>query len=124
MRIELPFPPAELNPNKRIHRLALIGIKQRYKMQCGLLANLAMKKSVWVPPTTTGTVPLTITYVMPDKRKRDRDNLLAASKQALDAVAEALGIDDNQFEPITLRREFGKKPGDMIVEILWIVEKI
>lgn len=32
-------------------------------------------------------------------------------------VAQALGIDDNEFEPITLRREYGKKPGAVILRI-------
>ena len=47
----------------------------------------------------------------------DRDNLLAASKRGLDMVAKALGVDDSQFEPILIRREFGKRPGAMIVEV-------
>jgi len=63
-----------------------------------------------------GTVPLKITFVQPDKRKRDLDNLLAASKSALDSVAQAIGIDDKQFDPITISRGYGEV-GKMILEI-------
>ena len=58
-----------------------------------------------------------ITFVQPDRRGRDRDNLLAACKPMLDGVADALGVNDSQFEPVTIRREYGKKPGAVRVEI-------
>lgn len=115
MRIELPFPPAKLNPNARHHWKALLKVKETYGQQCFLLANAARRSASWVP--AKGEIPLTITYVVPDRRKRDRDNLLAASKRGLDMVAKALGVDDSQFEPILIRREFGKRPGAMIVEV-------
>jgi crossover junction endodeoxyribonuclease RusA len=51
------------------------------------------------------------------RRARDRDNLLAASKPMLDGVVDALGINDSQFEPVTIRREYGKKPGGVRIEI-------
>lgn len=115
MRIVLPFPPASLNPNRRHHWSDLVEAKQTYGMNCYLLTNSARHKTAWVPPK--GEIPLKITFVVPDKRRRDRDNLLAASKRGLDMVARALGVDDSQFEPVTLRREYGKKPGAMIVEV-------
>ena len=115
LRIELPFPPAKLNPNARHHWKALLKVKETYGQQCFLLANAARRSASWVP--AKGEIPLTITYVVPDRRKRDRDNLLAASKRGLDMVAKALGVDDSQFEPNTIRREFGRSPGAMVVEI-------
>ena len=115
MRIDLPFPPAKLNPNARHHWTALVKVKEKYGQDCFTLANAARKRAAWVPHK--GDIPLTITYIVPDRRKRDRDNLLAASKRGLDSVAKALGVDDSQFEPILIRREFGKRPGAMIVEV-------
>ena len=35
----------------------------------------------------------------------------------LDGVADALEINDCQFEPMTIRREYGKKPGGVSIEI-------
>ena len=36
----------------------------------------------------------------PDRRHRDLDNLLAASKPIIDGMAQALGVDDSRFKPI------------------------
>jgi crossover junction endodeoxyribonuclease RusA len=60
---------------------------------------------------------LTITFEMPDKRKRDADNCLAAAKGALDGLADALFVNDQLFQPILIYRMEGKKPGKLLVEI-------
>jgi Holliday junction resolvase RusA-like endonuclease len=62
-------------------------------------------------------IPVVITFVQPDKRRRDRDNLLAALKPALDGIAIALSVDDSQFEPVTICRQYGAKPGAVRVQI-------
>jgi crossover junction endodeoxyribonuclease RusA len=54
---------------------------------------------------------------MPDKRHRDADNCLAASKAGLDGVADALIVDDKRFQPITIYRVSGEKPGSLIVQL-------
>jgi Holliday junction resolvase RusA-like endonuclease len=54
---------------------------------------------------------------MPDKRKRDADNCLAAAKGALDGLADAMFINDELFQPIMIYRVAGAKPGRLIVEI-------
>jgi crossover junction endodeoxyribonuclease RusA len=65
----------------------------------------------------TETLQITITFVQKDKRHRDLDNLLAASKPALDGIAAALGVDDRCFEPITIQRAYSKEGSSTIVEI-------
>ena len=64
--------------------------------------------------TAGPTIPLCLTFCPPDKRRRDLDGLLSASKHTLDGVAKALGVDDSQFDPVTLRRG-DKTPGGMLV---------
>jgi Holliday junction resolvase RusA-like endonuclease len=54
---------------------------------------------------------------MPDKRKRDADNCLAAAKGALDGLADAMMVNDQLFQPIMIYRKLGTKPGKLIVEI-------
>jgi len=54
---------------------------------------------------------------MPDKRQRDIDNCLAASKSLLDGMADALQVNDKFFRPIEIDWVEGKKPGALIVEI-------
>ena len=58
---------------------------------------------------TDGLIPLNITFVQSDKRHRDLDNLLAASKPAIDGIAMALNVDDSIFEPITIKRGYNTK---------------
>lgn len=115
MRIELDFPPASLFPNrtKGTHWTVTHKAKTGYR-----------DNSVWLTKGqmngwkhTDGNIAMTITFVMPDKRLRDTDNCLAAAKAGLDGMAEALGVNDRQFQPVTIYREYGMKPGKMIVEL-------
>lgn len=117
LTIELPWPDAKLNPNrsKGTHWGMAAAIRKDAKMNAYALTLEAMSADrLW---KCSSEPSLTITFVQPDKRARDRDNLLAALKPALDGVAAALRIDDSQFEPITIRREYGAKPGCVRVEV-------
>jgi crossover junction endodeoxyribonuclease RusA len=117
IRVELPFPPAELNPNRKNgrHWGATHAVKDGYKRDCWALTLAAVGAGCIVPD---GDIALRLTFVQPDKRHRDRDNLLAASKALLDGFAAALKVDDSRFEPVTICRQYGKKPGAVIVEAL------
>lgn len=119
MRIELPWPSAKLNPNqsKGRHWSSGASLRKSAREEAFALTWRAMSIREFVRPAPAGTVPLTITFVQPDRRARDRDNLLAALKPSLDGVADALGINDSQFDPITIRRDWGAKPGSVVLEI-------
>ena len=45
----------------------------------------------------TGPLSLRITFHPPDKRRRDRDNMIAAFKAGQDGLSDSLGVDDSQF---------------------------
>ena len=83
MRIELDFPPAELFPNraKGTHWGKLYKLRSDYRDSSTWLAKHQIKN--W--KHGGGNIKLTVTFEMPDKRKRDADNCLAAAKGALDA---------------------------------------
>lgn len=117
MIIELPWPPAGLNPNRKNgkHWSSTHAIKARYLADCRYLVLLAMGASGYVPPV--GTLGLVITFAAPDKRRRDMDNLLASLKSGLDGVSQAFGVDDQHFEPITLKRAASVKPGKVTIEV-------
>src|SRR3546814_7576318 len=51
-----------------------------------------------------GPMALRIEFYPPDKRRRDLDNMLASFKYGIDAVAEAMGVDDSLFEFRLCRR--------------------
>jgi crossover junction endodeoxyribonuclease RusA len=117
LRIELPWPDARLNPNrsKGRHWAHTADLRGRARRDAWVLTHQAARSG---KPFEVGVpVALSITFVQPDRRQRDRDNLLAAMKPSLDGIADALGINDYQFDPITIRREYGAKPGAVIVEV-------
>ena len=115
MRIELDFPPAELFPNraKGTHWGKLYKLRSDYRENSTWLAKHQIKN--W--KHGGGNIKLTITFEMPDKRKRDADNCLAAAKGALDGLADALFVNDQLFQPILIYRQEGKRPGKLIVDI-------
>lgn len=124
MKITLPWPDAKLNPNrsKGMHWGGTAALRKKAKNEAFWLTRGAMMEHIALSPNvlpcaTGSAVPVVITFVQPDKRARDRDNLLAALKPSLDGVAGALGIDDSNFDPVTVRREYGPKPGSVIVEV-------
>ena len=63
-----------------------------------------------------GRLEVRVTVCPPDNRRRDLDNLLAMTKQGIDAIAEVLKVDDYSFE-YTLRRGVVSKGGKVIVRI-------
>jgi len=117
IRVELPFPDPALFPNRANGRH---WTTVRHAKDAARESAYVLTRKETGPrdkPLTLGDVPLVITFHSPDRRKRDRDNCLAAAKHQLDGVALALGIDDNRFEPLTVRRGEPVKGGLMVVEI-------
>jgi crossover junction endodeoxyribonuclease RusA len=119
--VDLPFPNSKLNPNrsKGVHWAATSALRKAARASAYALARVAALGTPWysVERRKAEAVPLVITFIQPDRRHRDRDNLLAACKPALDGVADALEINDSQFDPVTIRREYGTKPGGVRIEI-------
>lgn len=104
MQIKLPYPNKDLMPNRKNgkHWGATVGAKNDAFAEAFYLTKEVTKGVKW----PDGKVKITLTFVQDDKRHRDLDNLLAASKSLLDGVAHALGIDDKNFEPITIMRRY------------------
>lgn len=117
LAVTLPFPNKELNPNNANgkHWSVTAGLRKKAHADGFWLARQAARQIGWMP--VASELPLRVTFEVPDRRRRDRDNLLAAIKPSLDGVADALGIDDSQFEPTILRRIYGIKPGAVHIEV-------
>ena len=114
MQLILPLPPASLSPNKRNHWAVTSKAKKIEREQAHALT---LEYLIATHKFEEGS-HLKITYHLPGNRKRDADNLLAASKSALDGMADALRVNDNAFNPITVERVYGaEKPGYMLVEL-------
>jgi hypothetical protein len=113
--IRLPFPHPSLFPNRKNGKdyHATISAKQKQKDD-GFYATKAAGSFA----APDGYIPLSLLYLTPDKRHRDCDNMLAASKALLDGVALALGIDDKRFKPILIDFALGPdKVGALIAAV-------
>lgn len=91
-QVSLPWPPSELSPNSRIYWARRAKFAKNYKTLCW-----AMSKQAGMCVDWDGQVHVWLTFVPPDRRHRDHDNMIASAKYALDGVALALGINDRRF---------------------------
>ncbi|WP_067753065.1 RusA family crossover junction endodeoxyribonuclease [Orrella dioscoreae] len=101
LTIELPWPDMGLMPNRKNgrHWTATHGKMAAARDMAALAARQALGRNA-IP--SQGRMKVTLTFVAPDRRRRDIDNLLACMKSQMDGIAIALGVDDSQFRPITL----------------------
>lgn len=115
MILRLPFPASVLFPNRKNgkHWTASHDAKVSSR-ECGYFA---AKQARGDFSAGDGAIPLSIVFVQPDKRRRDLDGMLSAMKPALDGIAQALGVDDSRFRPITIDAGPVGKPGAVIVAI-------
>lgn len=113
MILTLPYPPSKLNPNRRQHFMALANAKKAYRRECGFEA-LAQG----LGKVKRDALGMRITFHPPDKRRRDRDNAIAAFKAGQDAISDVTGVDDSHFA-VTYTAGFGEPvPGGCVkVEI-------
>ena len=116
LTFQLPWPNPALSPNRAAgkHWGSTAALRQKAKSDGFTLARAAEKQFYGL----LGDIALTLTFAAPDQRRRDRDNLLSACKSALDGIALAIGVDDSQFEPVTLKRDYdANKNGFVLVEL-------
>ena len=117
MIIKLPFPDASLFPNRKNgkHWTATSAAKDAQKNDAYMLTKQAMQEQ----PSSFGEadIPLSLVYLTPDKRKRDLDNMLAASKSLIDGMAQALGVDDSRFKPVLVDWVQGPKGGALMAAV-------
>lgn len=112
LRIELPFPDRRLSPNSRVGWREKAAVVGRYREECGWTAVASYNVGVSTHGgggtlvignvrTLTPPVEATVTFVVPDRRRRDLDNLLAMLKPAWDGLTDAgvlAGDDASQFK--------------------------
>ena len=102
--IDLPWPPKELSPNARVHRMAKARAARTYRQDCGWATVEALGGIHRCPRVTGEALELIAEFRMPDKRWRDADNLLAMIKSGIDGVCDATGINDRAFRRVTVDR--------------------
>ena len=95
MRIVIPgLPPRDASPNARVHYMKLANVKRN--MKDVMIASVLEMPSMDRPDEPLEKAHLTITFRASDKRRRDIDNLLSASKAYVDGlVAAGVIVDDS-----------------------------
>ena len=117
LTIRLPWPDTSLMANRKNgkHWLSSHAAKVRARETAFFAAKEALGRNIL---TAAGQMPVSITWVAPNKIRRDLDGLLSAEKPRLDGIAAALGIDDSQFTPLILDRALdSEKKGFVLVDI-------
>lgn len=94
--IELPWPPKELNPNRRCHYMAKARKTKEYRQACGMTG---IAEGLRRRDYGDGDIPIRFDFFPPDNRRRDQDNLIASMKAAQDGLADAMGVNDSRFVP-------------------------
>ena len=93
----LPWPDRAMSPNARGHWSKGYKAKARYRRTAYSQAVMAGAGVVRGALAGEHPIPMRVTFVPPDRRRRDWDNMLASIKAGIDGIADALGIDDSRF---------------------------
>ena len=98
IELVLGWPPSNLSPNARLHWAKLARAKKQYRNACFSVSKEQLKKF------NTDSIPeklvLEMTFIPPDRRSYDRDNLVARMKAGIDGLADALKINDKRFNTV------------------------
>ena len=112
--VTLPWPHPSLSPNARVHFMALARVKKAARHDAAWAA-----KSANLTAPDSARVKVVLTFHPKDKRPRDRDNLLAMSKAALDGIADHLCVNDSRFEHhVYVSTPDPDKLGFVIIELM------
>ena len=110
--IEIPYLPKSLNEIVRMKNI----LRHLYYKECEKDAYYLVKAEKGRPREPFKRATISITYVFPDKRARDFDNLIGGSKGFIDGIKHAKVIEDDSWQK--LKMEFkgilGKKPKTLI----------
>ena len=116
MKITLPWPPSKTSKNgSQADYCGKARAAKAYKIDCAWHCTVQRIKPINV---LDGDIPVKITYHPPNNRRVDWDNLAGRAKQGWDAIAEATGVDDCKWWPVTCAKGAPVKNGKIVVELL------
>ena len=94
MKVVLPWPSPALNPNTRAHWSKLAKAKKSYRRIAWALACEAGMNGAFHQDEK---LVLEVSFYQPDRHQRDKDNMIASMKSAIDGLSDALGVNDRNF---------------------------
>ena len=93
LRVELPWPDRDLNPNSRVHWTTKAKATKAARHEAGW----ALRRTFRNKPTWD-RARVSLTFCPPDERRRDLQNCICSAKALVDGIADAIGIDDAHFD--------------------------
>ena len=112
--VTLPLPPAILGPNARPFRCTKAEAIRGYRRTACMYALVALGRNP-KPRWTFSRVEYE--FHLPDRRRRDIDNLVAASKPALDGLVDAGILADDAGVDLVCRRAPGRASPALVVTV-------
>jgi len=125
IEVVLGWPPTDLSPNARKHWAVVAKAKKQYRRDCYSVSKEQLKKYKKETENIPERLVLEMTFIPPDRRSYDRDNLVARMKSGIDGLADALKINDKRFVRIRILQEipYGKKSKEPISQDTRICER-
>lgn len=116
MKITLPYPPSVNTYWRAIGRGRVILSKKGREYRQEVAYEAVRQRGAIRKRPLEGRVKIDIMAWMPDKRRRDLDNILKAT---LDSLVHAAGLllDDEQIDDLRIRRAGVEKPGRLEVKL-------
>ncbi len=97
IQITLPWPPPILSPNKKAHWGTKGRARAKQRADCGYLTIAQMTPIQRMRYRHFDKIGVHLDFHPSDRRRRDMDNLIAASKGLLDGLADGIDCDDVKF---------------------------
>ncbi|QFY77361.1 endonuclease [Alcaligenes faecalis] len=99
LTLVLPWPDMRLMPNRKNgrHWGGVQSAKEQARRDGRVAATVELGRRRFIGGER---IPVKVTFMSPDRRGRDLDNLLACIKPQIDGIAKALGVDDKRFRPL------------------------
>jgi len=111
--LRLPWPPSKTSKNgSQGDWRGKASAAKAYKRDCW-----AICKEAGVRPMGCDKVNVEVTFCPPKNFRYDLDNMLARAKQGLDAVSDAIGVDDADWREMTLKRGEKVAGGCILVHV-------
>ena len=114
MRVSVPYPPEELFPSASVGDMARIYAESSYM---GTVLSLCLRQGAWL---LTGPFLIHVTF-HPISRGPvpDKDNLITAFKAGQDGLAQALGVDDREFNDRLTHSIGSRTPrGEVVIDVV------
>jgi len=113
--IDLPWPPRALHPNASTPWWKRALHTRKARAAAGWAAKGAGLRHG--DPDIPAALKVTVIFCPPDKRGRDRDNLLANCKAYFDGIADVLGMNDSAWDYTTRLGDVVKPHGAVRIEL-------